>query len=163
MIATLERRGQMAYAFGFEGEYLEFTCAIPPSTNNAYSTQKRGKKVVRVLSEEGRDYKEKAGWVAKAEAMEQGFTPLPGKRFAFMLVLHFPDDRYRRDLDNRIKLLLDSVSSALGFDDSRVDVVIVMRGIPSPQPYCQVTLAMLDGSNPTRRIATSDPDCWIPD
>jgi Holliday junction resolvase RusA-like endonuclease len=114
---------------------LELEVAIPPSLNHAYNTQKGH----RVLSEEGRAYKQ--------QVVEQVALAYPdawmGGRLALTLRLTFRT-RQRRDLSNCIKLLEDALSEALHFNDCTIDRILVERsGYDPDDPRCEVRLEQL--------------------
>lgn len=104
---------------------------IPPTTNHLYSSiayfdAKSGKhRCRRVLSAEGRNYKEVIGWQAKINAGHSKWE-YSGGRIHFEIGIAFPDRR-RRDITNRVKVLEDGIAEALGFDDSVVDSFHISR------------------------------------
>lgn len=116
---------------------LSLAVPVPPSLNNAY-TNGRGHGR-RVLTAEGRDYKARvAGQVLNTSSL--GWAT---GRPALTMRLYFPN-RQRRDITNCVKLLEDALSEALGFDDCRVDRLLVERaGIDPVNPRCEVTLEVL--------------------
>jgi crossover junction endodeoxyribonuclease RusA len=120
---------------------LTLTVPVPPSLNHAYATFK-GR---RLLSREGRAFKDgvKTQVLLALRARPKGAWYLKGERVALTLALHFKDNR-RRDISNTVKLLEDSLSEALGFDDCAVDVLHVERKEnDTKNPRCVVTLAVL--------------------
>lgn len=120
-------------------EKLNLELMIPPSVNHAYATV-RGR---RVLSLEGRRYKAAAGGMAAIRANEQKFQVPPQARLALSLRLHFQSNK-RRDISNCVKLVEDALSEALGFDDCRVDRLLVERVRQDKAgARCEVTLEVL--------------------
>lgn len=118
---------------------LKLELTIPPSVNHAYATV-RGR---RVLSLEGRRYKAAAEGMATIRAHEQRFQCPPTARLALALRLYFPNNR-RRDISNCVKLVEDALASALGFDDCRVDRLLVERAAPDQSgARCEVRLEVL--------------------
>lgn len=115
---------------------ITFTTPLPPSLNNAY-TNGRGHGR-RVLTAEGRMYK------SGVASLLLGQRPLPeGARVGLTLRLWFKT-RQRADISNRVKLLEDALSEALGFDDCRVDRLIVERaGYDAEWPRCEVVVEVL--------------------
>lgn len=113
---------------------LTCTVPVPPSVNNAYATI-RGR---RVLSKDGRSFKDTAGWLVRAAAIEQGWSG--GERFVLSLRLYFRTNQ-RRDISNTVKIVEDCLAETLGFDDCRVDKLLVIRaGIDRTNPRCEVKL-----------------------
>lgn len=118
---------------------LTLTLPMPPTTNLLYATV-NGR---RVLSKAGREYKEQAGWQVLIAAKQAGLRIRPNDRMSLTLLAWFGDNR-RRDLSNIIKVLEDSVAEALGFDDTRIDILHVERaGIDHSNPCVAVTLEVL--------------------
>ena len=108
--------------------------SLPISTNHAYTniTIGKGKKKVtkRVLTKEGRKYKtETKGYIVQHYPMELARIQ-PDKPYGYIIQLSFPNllnkgwpdtakSRYKKlDASNRVKLLEDALSDALGIDDS---------------------------------------------
>jgi crossover junction endodeoxyribonuclease RusA len=124
---------------------LTLTIPVPPSLNNAYATFK-GR---RLLSREGRAFKEGVSTAVVLVQRRRIVSDLgtwkyaKGDRLSLTMFVHFRDNR-RRDLDNLPKLVSDSLASALGFDDSAVDVLHVERKEnDKSNPRCVVTLEVL--------------------
>jgi crossover junction endodeoxyribonuclease RusA len=110
------------------------TVPVPPSLNNAYATI--GKR--RVLSKEGRAFKDAAAIIVRLEAIRQKWKG--DKRFSLHLTLRFKN-RQRRDISNCIKLIEDVLSEVLDFDDCMIDEITVRRGeIDKEDPRCIVIL-----------------------
>ena len=103
-----------------------------PPTVNTYYTVARGRKI---LSKRGRQYKDDCA----AEMLLQR----PGK-VAGRLHVHidaFVPDRRKRDLDNLLKPVLDSLGSgpnALFDDDSQIDQLAVVRRPVAKPGFVQV-------------------------
>jgi len=100
---------------------LELWISWPPSVNNYYSHTRYGVH----LSAGGRKYRD-------AISRDLG-KQLGGRRLKegslSMLVVLFPPDRRKRDLDNHMKGLLDSLQAAgLIIDDEWIDELRIVRG-----------------------------------
>ncbi|MBX6770870.1 MAG: RusA family crossover junction endodeoxyribonuclease [Chloroflexi bacterium] len=108
---------------------LTATLPLPPSVNHLYA--RFADRVV--LTDAGLAYHDEVAVTLR------GQTVPPDVRFRVTIHLHFPDRR-RRDLDNALKLLLDAVSRALGFDDSRIDELHVYRALDRQCPRAEVLL-----------------------
>lgn len=72
-------------------------------------------------------------------AVRQRHWPMDA-RFAVELVVYEPDAR-RRDCDNELKTILDSLNGITWLDDSQVDVACVVRRIDRERPRVEVTVA----------------------
>jgi len=101
---------------------MDYTIELPyPPSVNGYFASVRGR---QILSKKGRDY-QKAVMTAVLIA---GRPATFAGRLAGDVVLMPPDFR-RRDVDNPIKAVLDSLTKALIYhDDSQVDDLRVRRG-----------------------------------
>ena len=124
---------------------LTLIVPVPPSLNNAYTRgHGHGR---RVLTAQGRDYKATVAELLLCRAQPSGgFELAIGRedaRIGLALRLYFPN-RQRRDISNCVKLLEDSLAETLGFDDCRVDRLLVERtGIDKTNPRCEVTIEVL--------------------
>ena len=90
---------------------MKFTLPIPPSVNR-YWRQGKGRVFV---SNEARAYKTEAGWLAKMAGVQ--CVPAP-QRVSVHLRVYRPQQR--GDLDNYLKVLLDSLNGIAWDDDSQV-------------------------------------------
>ena len=99
---------------------LEIDLPWPPSVNH-YWRSVPGKGVL--ISEEGRFY--------RAEVADQVLIQRAGKRLAGRLRVNiqaYPPDRRRRDLDNMLKAILDSLTHAgVWLDDQQIDDLRIVR------------------------------------
>lgn len=121
------------------GALFYVTLAVPPSLNNAYKNVKRG----RVLTKEAKEYKDAAKEAVTRAAQFHKFACPSDARFALSLRLYFSSN-HRRDVSNCAKLPEDALSEVLGFDDCRVDRLVVERGeIDKQNPRCEITLEVL--------------------
>lgn len=82
---------------------------LPPSANR-YWRMFRGRMVV---SAEARAYKTEAGWIAKASGAEVLTGPV-------VLSIDVYRERKSGDLDNKIKVILDSLQGQLYLNDSQI-------------------------------------------
>lgn len=86
---------------------VELQLGYPPSLNRYY----RHVRGMTLISREGRDYRAKVNAAVKARA----FPRFRGK--VRMTAEFYPPDALRRDLDNVLKCLLDSLTKAGAWDD----------------------------------------------
>lgn len=109
---------------------------LPPSVNHMYLSNGRGGKR---LTDEAQSFRDIAAVEIRTTANMTGWrVPAGGLRFTLLLTFA---DRKRADIDNRIKAALDSIALALGFDDTRVEEIIVRRvGIDPKRPLCEMIL-----------------------
>lgn len=107
---------------------------FPPSTNRMYRMF-RGH---MVLSDEARAYEESVGWQAKmymaANLLEVTYAPV-----SVQLRLFAPS--VRRDTDNCIKALLDSLQGIVYADDRQVVELHVYRESDKTDPRVEVEIS----------------------
>jgi crossover junction endodeoxyribonuclease RusA len=103
------------------GVSLEITLPWPPSTNTYWRHPSKGALAGRhLISDKGRRYRAQVKW----EAMD---APHISGRVS-VAILASPPDRRRRDLDNILKSLLDSIVHAgVIEDDSLIDALFIVR------------------------------------
>lgn len=93
------------------------TLPWPPTVNNYYATF-NGR---RLISKQGREFKERVSDIILVERLNKFLAG----RLEIEIELYPPDNR-RRDIDNTIKPLLDSLTSAGVFnDDSQIKKMTV--------------------------------------
>lgn len=103
---------------------LQLTLPYPPSVNTYWRHPSRGPLAGRhLISQEGRDYRE----AVRAYVAEGCFGNITGP-VAVDIEAFFPDRR-RRDLDNILKSLLDSLTHAgVWEDDSQITDLRIRKG-----------------------------------
>lgn len=116
---------------------MKLTLPLPPSLNAAYrSVTIRGHGRV-LLSKAGRRYKED---IKKAV---MGMESFGSARLAVHYTYWFKDKR-RNDLDNRVKLLNDSLEGCLFDNDNQIDLMILERGgIDRVNPRVEIEIRVI--------------------
>ena len=113
------------------GTWYELHLPFPPSINGYWRSIKRGKICAQILSEKGRDYKKTV-----AEVVGK-MDPFEGRIGVYMELC--PPDRRKRDIDNYVKAVLDSLTECgVWIDDSQIDVLCVERGELTNKVYLQI-------------------------
>ncbi len=92
------------------------TLPYPPSMNTYWRFTNRGV----YLSKKGREYKE------IVSAANQAIEPFKDERLLVTIFVSQPDKR-KRDLDNILKAILDSLNGIAYEDDSQIDELRVIR------------------------------------
>ncbi|GAG36981.1 unnamed protein product [marine sediment metagenome] len=93
----------------------------PPTINSYYKMTRQGQ---RYLDKSVREFRQKV-----ADQVNEQCPGLTLDEPLFMEVYLFPPDRRKRDLDNYMKGLLDSLTeSGLWTDDSLLDQLFIYRG-----------------------------------
>ncbi len=106
-----------------------FVNQVPPSVNHSYRAY-RGRVV---LSARARAFKQLV-----ADAAPEGFAPLVGP-IKLTVVFRFKDKR-KRDLDNYLKVLLDSLKGLYFHDDDQVYGLSVEKRIGCSAEGVEITL-----------------------
>ncbi len=110
--------------------------ALAPSVNHLYATARRrskqtGKLVpVRFLTPAAEAWYALAIPAIRAAAEAAGWAAPPGP---LAVTVHLYGLAATRDIDNVLKGTLDAAAQALGFDDSRISRLLVVRA--GPRPY----------------------------
>lgn len=109
---------------------VTITLPYPPSSNR-YWRNYRG---VMVKSEQARQYQEQAGWIAKAK----GLQPLVGD-IDVRIDVYRPAKR--GDLDNTLKVILDSLNGIAYQDDSQIVSIHAQRFDDKQNPRVELTIS----------------------
>ena len=100
---------------------LEVILPQPPSVNHYTKAGRHGR---RYLPKNVVAFKQEARRIIAVHAPQE-----PSKnRLVVKAIFSFKDNR-RRDLDNYLKVTLDSLQGIVFADDSQIDVLLVKRGI----------------------------------
>lgn len=106
---------------------LRFTLPVPPSVNR-YRIPVRSR---IVLSDEGRAFKRAVREHAALVSMLEGHV-------ALHIVIYFPNRR--SDLDNALKVLLDSLQGVAYQNDAQVVTIRAFKGLSRERPRAEVTV-----------------------
>ncbi len=128
---------------GREGRSLEtltapvmFTLPSPPSVNEMYC-QSHGR---RVLIRKGREYKRNAASIAEAA----GARPVSGD---VCVTIEIYRKRRAGDLDNTLKIILDSLKGVAWIDDSQVKRIVAERFEDKGNPRAEVMIWKPEATN----------------
>lgn len=108
------------------------TLDFPPSANRYWRNYK-GK---TVKSKEAQSYLTTVGWLARAELGPE-FTMIEGD-VSISVEFYFPNQR--GDLDNRLKVLIDSLNGIAYADDRQITAIKAVRKTDKLNPRCEVVL-----------------------
>ena len=115
----------------------------PPSSNRLWRSPNKGPLRGRhLLSRTARAYKTQAGMIIAAQP-EEFPVPIPGRVAVRLRV--YPPDRRKRDLDNVIKIVLDSCKGQCFDDDANIDHLEVLRAEVVPPGYIEISIWPLEG------------------
>jgi crossover junction endodeoxyribonuclease RusA len=117
---------------------ITVTLPWPPSVNHYW---RMGHGHVHV-STEGRRYRRDVGLSVFSQL---GEVPCLAGRLALSVTASPPDKR-RRDLDNVLKALQDSLSESFGFDDEQIDRLSVQRGSVVKGGRVEVTIEQVSAA-----------------
>lgn len=109
---------------------------VPLSVNKLYGTRRDGGKY---LTKEALEQKRTLGWLAK-EAMLKAriHDPLRGD-IDMVIDFYFPDKK-RRDSDNPLKLLWDSMTGIVYEDDSQIMTYCVRKHFDKENPRTEISI-----------------------
>lgn len=116
---------------------IVMTLPWPPSVNSYWRHPTTGALAGRhLISEEGRRYRT---FVAELSRVNRWNNNQKGR--LVVVVMAYPPDRRRRDLDNILKALLDSITHAgVIEDDSQIDDLRIVRRQPKPNGEILLTI-----------------------
>ncbi len=116
------------------------TLPWPPSANRYYRHITRGKLAGRVLlSEHGRDYRKAVDAIVAEHKGRMGWSD----RLRLYVMVYPPDNR-KRDLDNLLKAVLDSLQAANVFlNDSQIDHLTISRTKNRPSGAIEVSVEQI--------------------
>ncbi len=124
---------------------LRLTLPLPPGVNNQYVTVGRR----RVLSRTAQAFHKEAA--AAIELARRAGTVTPeietalGQSPIGMMLGFFFETPHRRDLDGGLKIALDSLGRALGFDDRTVVDLHLSKRIDPLHPRLEVEIETIPG------------------
>jgi len=115
---------------------MKIILPFPPSTNRLWRCPTKGPlKGRHMLSACARDYKSSVALILD----NAGVKPITGP--VRVQVLAHPPNRRRRDIDNLLKITLDSLSGYAFEDDHQIDAIEITRGIlDRPSGNIEVTV-----------------------
>jgi crossover junction endodeoxyribonuclease RusA len=98
---------------------VTFTIPYPPSVNHLYGRSKWGGEYIKP---EGKQF-----YALTAMLISKHSNAFPSQRLSVTIKMHPPDKR-KRDLDNVLKAILDSVTKAnVWTDDNQIDRLLIER------------------------------------
>ena len=109
------------------------TLPFPPTVNSYYVKTRQG----IFISAKGRKFRN----AVLNEAVQQKAYELKMEERISMEVILYPPDERRRDVDNYMKGLLDSITNAgVWIDDQQVDMLTIHRGVKTSPGVCRIRL-----------------------
>lgn len=114
---------------------MKIKLPFPPSVNHYWGSRVAGKRVMQYIAAKGKKFREDV-----LEAVSELDHETITDRLHVTVELYMPDRR-RRDIDNYLKALLDSLMYAkLIEDDSQIDKLTVTRNEIIKNGYVVVTI-----------------------
>lgn len=119
---------------------MRLVVRIPPSVNHSHINVRVGRRLMRVRSEATKQYMTETGWLARKWMRESGWK-VPGRdeKVVMRLWIFWPDRR-RRDTDNTLKLLQDSLTGILWEDDRQVLPRVMDYEVDRENPRIEIEL-----------------------
>jgi len=118
---------------------LEFTLPYPPSANR-YWRNVNGRMVV---SADARAYKEEVGWMIRPRVKD----PLAGEVYVKVRIFR---PRRSGDLDNTLKVLLDSLKGLIYLDDDQIVEIRANRFDDKANPRAEITVECRNVDKPVK-------------
>lgn len=103
----------------------------PPTTNTLY--RRHGH--IIYMTKEGKDYKEMCQWEIKSKYKDK-----PRKEDVSVIIEFYFKDSKRRDLDNFLKIILDSFTGFLWEDDSQIIELVLRKFIDKKNPRVEISI-----------------------
>lgn len=130
-------RTARAEALGVPLPRLTVVLPVPPSVNGMYIHSRWGTR----LTPAAEAYRQEA--VLRAREALRG-AQWPSRACYRLTVDVWFANRRRRDLDNTLKVLQDSLAAALGFNDSQItELHVYGHGVDTKAPRCEVTIEVM--------------------
>lgn len=123
-----------------ESKSVELTLGWPPTVNHYWLA--KGK--LRFLSSAAKEFRAEVQYISRLVCMADKIQiPLAGR--LKLEIKAFPPDRRKRDLDNILKALLDSLTHAgIYCDDNQVDNLSIQRcAFDTPGGHVQIIITEL--------------------
>lgn len=124
---------------------IKLVLPIPPSVNACYANRKVNGMRGRILTDEGRHWKQLAGWEAKVEAKKVGWE-LTREKVIIELVAYWPDAR-KHDMNNTHKLLADAFEGILYENDNVVLMRDIDYEIDRKKPRLEITIRLKEAKS----------------
>ena len=119
---------------------LAIVLPLPPGVNNQYVTVGRR----RVLSAPARAYKKDVDKAVAALRAQGALRPDQDRLFAASLLgvylVYYFETPMKRDLDGGLKITLDALASAIGFDDRSIVDLHLSKRIDPLHPRVEVEI-----------------------
>ena len=114
---------------------IDFTFPLPPSVNHYYGHTSNGGMYIKA---DGKKYREIVKWMSKGKRIDSLVSAT--------VIFAFPD-RHRRDIDNGLKCLFDSMKEAGVYpDDSYIYECYMRKGVDRHKKgYVRVILTEYEG------------------
>lgn len=113
-----------------------FIPLLPPGINTQYKRNRNGMVFVNKLH---RIWAEKAALIIGARAAELGWEAQPDEEYYVEIALY----NFTLDVDAPLKLILDTVSRKLDFDDSKVRAVWIGKS-SGDEDGCKISVVSMD-------------------
>ena len=126
------------------------TLPLPPSVNHSHINIRKRYRLMRIRSTATKDYMCEAGWLAKGWCAAEKWTPPTKDRKIIMRVwVWFPDKR-KRDADNILKILQDSLTGIMWLDDRQVMPRVMDVGVDKQNPRVEIEVEVMADDSAAR-------------
>ena len=119
---------------------IKLILPIPPSVNACYANRNIKGMRGRILTEEGRNWKNLAGWEARVAAKQVGWE-ITKEKVVIEVIAYWQDAR-KHDMNNTHKLLADAFEGILYENDKMVLMRDMDFSIDRKKPRLEVTIRL---------------------
>lgn len=119
---------------------IKLILPIPPSINACYANRNIKGMRGRILTEEGRNWKNLAGWEARVAAKQVGWE-ITKEKVVIEVIAYWQDAR-KHDMNNTHKLLADAFEGILYENDNMVLMRDIDFSIDRKKPRLEVTIRL---------------------
>jgi len=107
-----------------QSDYFEVTIpALPPGANRTYQPVSKSSKAGLILTDEARRWDNDAALIIGSVAGQFDFEPDPAAEYE--IIIRWWGSRH--DTDAHLKLIQDTITRKLGFDDRQIKTCIIQR------------------------------------
>ena len=119
---------------------LRLTLPLPPGVNNQYVTIGRRRVLSREATAFNRDVLKRVAGMRSQGALPSETEQAVATSLLGIYLVYFFETPHRRDLDGGLKITLDALGRALGFDDRAVVDLHLTKRIDPLEPRVEVEL-----------------------
>ena len=117
---------------------------VAPSVNHAYRNFDNGNRRMRVPTKKTEQFKQEAGWIAKAWRAHTSWVIPPEDQKIIVRMWVYWQNRSRRDADNLFKVTLDALTGILYLDDRMCLPRVMDFSVDRTNPRVELELEVME-------------------